>query len=725
MNTMDGGSLDGAGIDAIVAALGASEMLVRFCHSNGLLDLGSIQRFQREHGRFSELLGWNVAIEIELLDLLLAVKRRPLCGNNNAGCRPHSSSIHRGPSLVELTTRHGLAARTVNVLENAGLHYFSDIQDFAVRNRGFAMLRNCGIKTQNEIMAMLAIELPDSVEGGADTADEFGPDYRCVEEFLRLSIRAQHVLLQHSAVRPDQIIALLQRPDHELTMLSGVGRGVLDEWRAMGLALAQKDPLTFVGLGRACEGLEGWAARHGVDDYLLSKLVGDAGNLTLLRFIEHCLSNVWTDTRSRVLLELSRTPEATLSEIGLRIGLTRERVRQILLRPWSGTNSGLGIIHDIPGIKSAYPALFTEDAFMLLNNALTEDLNAREGTNCPSILLAYIAMVLSAGRLEVRSWSDLLPHGMESRRRDVVSPLLVAKELSSAVIATGKSLKHQLREYPKASVRSRLIELVPEGFEVVGREVELMLSTILPMIGPDIMVMDGNIIVEGHERVKMADRLEKVLETIGHPASGDKIVEVWSEKYPDLPTDINRVRSIVVRHSDMFISFGRSSTYALRRWEHEREGVKGGTILDIVEDALSQSPVPLHIEELEEVVRKFRPGTNAPSIRQNLVLDRKGRFWLFPSGFIGLAGRDYPHVPSPPVQVSGSLMRESVLGKFVGRHRSELEVYIMDRSGAAKHRVARVIDQAIDKGRMAVNEYGVICSVGQADKGMSVGKETY
>src|SRR5438045_7022694 len=111
-----------------------------------------------------------------------------------------------------------------------------------------------------------------------------------------------------------------------------------------------------------------------------------------------------------------------------------------------------------------------------------------------------------------------------------------------------------------------------------------------------------------------------------------------NKKSPELEVNEASVRSGLQREKELFIFIGRSSTYGLRKWQEERENLKGGTIRDIVEEYLKMEDEPKHISEITKFVQKYR-NTNEYSVKTNLDLEGSIRFQSFPGEFIGLKSK--------------------------------------------------------------------------------------
>ena len=116
------------------------------------------------------------------------------------------------------------------------------------------------------------------------------------------------------------------------------------------------------------------------------------------------------------------------------------------------------------------------------------------------------------------------------------------------------------------------------------------------------------------------------------------IVSIANKLYPFLNSTDESVRGILGREKDKFIYFGRSSTYGLRVWEKQKDGIKGGTIKNIVEEYLESQVGPKSISEILNYVNQFRK-TNEKSVLTNLNLDNTNKFIFYKGEIVGLANR--------------------------------------------------------------------------------------
>jgi len=404
---------------------------------------------------------------------------------------------------------------------------------------------------------------------------------------------------------------------------------------------------------------------------------------------------------------------STLEAIANEVGLTRERVRQLMVKMDRTVIAHLTMLSDLPGVREHYPELVSTDPGFIVNDGSVSRINEREGTTCSPLLFAYAALVLNSPRLQLVKWTDLFDRSTCAKELDRTHPILIDHSLKEALLRITSQVIQVVETKRSIPQRRPLCDFRTTDDQPTAHTILPFLSKLLCLRYPEITVEDGIIRLPANAYRNQEELLEEVLDYLDVPSHATRIEEVWNHRYPDRPITVSGIRSVAIRNKALFFSIGRESTYGLRRWERERIDLKGGTIRDIIEELLEASPLPVHFEELVEEVKKYRPTTNLSSIRHNLQLEATGRFTFLPGGFLGLSSKEYHSIPDPPALVPGSLMRSTVLERFKGQHRIKLVDYLKTHCNASDHRIVRVIDNAIAQGRLLIDEHGVIQGTGQ------------
>ncbi len=130
------------------------------------------------------------------------------------------------------------------------------------------------------------------------------------------------------------------------------------------------------------------------------------------------------------------------------------------------------------------------------------------------------------------------------------------------------------------------------------------------------------------------------LQKINKPAHVSDIISEIKKVHPEFESNENSLKSAMRRYKDTFIFFGRTSTFGLKKWELTFKNIKGGTIRDIVEEFLKDCPEPCHITSITRHVNKYRK-TDETSVITNLKMTVENRFIFFKNGYIGLGSKNY------------------------------------------------------------------------------------
>jgi len=128
----------------------------------------------------------------------------------------------------------------------------------------------------------------------------------------------------------------------------------------------------------------------------------------------------------------------------------------------------------------------------------------------------------------------------------------------------------------------------------------------------------------------------EALEILGKPSHIDEINKQIKILKPDYN---NTIKNTTLKREFGFVPYGRASIFGLKKWDYEKENIKGGTIRSIVQEFLENHSAPVHIKKITEFVLKYRPESNSSSIRSNLMLDEHNTFIFFKDSFVGLKSK--------------------------------------------------------------------------------------
>ncbi len=175
---------------------------------------------------------------------------------------------------------------------------------------------------------------------------------------------------------------------------------------------------------------------------------------------------------------------------------------------------------------------------------------------------------------------------------------------------------------------------------------------------------NGNIVFERKTLKTLPEYAYEALEELGKPSHIDEIniqIQLMNLGFS------KKISGANLKQKDGFISFSKTSSFGLKKWEKESEGIKGGTIKKIISDYLELKKVPIHLVEIMNEISKYRQ-TSFRSVIQNLKLDPEKGFLFFNQNFIGLKkiAREYDNEKynNLPIQLGKKIVSGVSKGEF-------------------------------------------------------------
>lgn len=224
---------------------------------------------------------------------------------------------------------------------------------------------------------------------------------------------------------------------------------------------------------------------------------------------------------------------------------------------------------------------------------------------------------------------------------------------------------------------------------------EKILTQILP--GLKIGFYDGRVVFPKNV-CKVEDEVIMMLEKAGKPLHIKHIIERLRYENPSLSLKDTTIKYIL-QHTEHIRPIGKSSHYALTRWEN----ISTDSIRDIIRKILSESHTPVPLSEINKRVLVDYPWTNEKNIYANLSISKE--FVMYGEGVFGLAGKNYPSSYRPvkgPKAHHTFHERLSDLRQFVANNKA------MPCQGAPDPREAslsRWIDNALTRKIKIEDEY--------------------
>lgn len=397
-------------------------------------------------------------------------------------------------------------------------------------------------------------------------------------------------------------------------------------------------------------------------------------------------------------------PELTLNEIAEEINISRERVRQIRKGILENLFNNLQFVKNIEDdLYQKYDIDQNQNLIIIdedLNNYINEVNNANFSIEFNTfIIYSYLSDKFDlVGEIE----DVLQPKYFNSRdRHNWDNFYLVKNQLTNEFdfnnfaddidkrindkneLSYNFHFKSYLNNFIKNENNSLRSILLPVAEKIINQEFDIIID------------LDDNIVFKRNTVKQVPEYAIEALEKLGVPSKIEEIYKLIQQDDPVITKSQEALRGSLQRTPEI-IYFGRSSTYGLKKWELEKEGIRGGTIKDIIFEYLQKKNDPIHILELLNEVHKYREKTNAKNIITNLKLDHQNQFIIFNQSFVGLSGKTYnSNLTSLP----------KFLGKTITNYvnqqkcssRATIEEYFSIQLNISKENMYYIIDYLIEQ----------------------------
>ncbi|MVO09171.1 hypothetical protein GOQ30_08355 [Flavobacterium sp. TP390] len=341
--------------------------------------------------------------------------------------------------------------------------------------------------------------------------------------------------------------------------------------------------------------------------------------------------------------------ELTLDEIAEQVNLSRERVRQIRKLCLDDLFNKLLFVSNLNDDLFQKYSIDVESMYIEITVNILHKINQSNKTNFSREFITYIlSAYLKDSFSIVGNYEDVLqPKYFNSRNRHNWNNFyLVEKELTLEFDFTSftndisnrvsdrieESYFFNFKSYLSKFLSNNNIDilelLLPICEKIINEEFEIYLD------------LDENINFKRNTYRQAHEYAFEALYHLGKPSKVKEIFEKVIELHPNYDTEEAKIR-VSMKRKNGFVPIGRKSVFGLKKWESELDNFKGGTIRDIVEEYLMQFSVPKHISHITDHVLKYRPKSNQYSILQNLKLDESGLYIFFKGSYIGLTTKKY------------------------------------------------------------------------------------
>jgi len=562
--------------------------------------------------------------------------------------------------IIELRESADISVRSYHVCDEVGIITIRDLHTYLQKNEDFLSIKNCGRKSNKELLAIheqflpfYPIETEFSIDTFFEISNPIKFESAVEDEFDKLSVRAKNAFRNYFKKKPiwnnivkDEFINKVFKIDK----LKNVGTKTeseialfIDKAKELFYIIAKEEFSPLELISQDLKKITGIVITDSslLESYAQNKfpiILFSAMHLDIL----FNLDEVEVDIIQNHFKLFDK--KNTLKEIGKKFGITNERVRQKREKALQKIEDSCNIFNSLLS-HSEYPMLLKGSDIFCLPNDFKESSIFSEIETVGNIFASYILAIIFHDiyfsislndrikrPTEIYSYQEYALHkrinGSYLIRKDIISKSQVINffEIILDIVCSRREKDYEL-------TISNLIE--GEISKHVERIIEIILWDEFNIISKD-----GKICIARNTPLLVYEYAILALEHIGKPTHLSNIISEIKKTKPEFKTTENGLSAAMRQEKDIFIYFGRTSTYGLKKWEQTFENMKGGTIRDIVEEFLRDLDEPCHISSITEHVNKYRK-TDANSIITNLKLTTEKRFSFFKNGYVGLRSKTY------------------------------------------------------------------------------------
>ncbi|MEY3499978.1 MAG: hypothetical protein RL308_1647 [Bacteroidota bacterium] len=396
-------------------------------------------------------------------------------------------------------------------------------------------------------------------------------------------------------------------------------------------------------------------------------------------------------------------PAHTLDEIAEEINISRERVRQIRKGILENLFNKLQFLRNLDDDIYQKYSLDQNQQLINVDEDLNKLINQINNTNFSTEFNSILIYSYLHNKFEfLGNMEDVLqPKTFNSRgRHNWDNFYLISQDLTNLLDFHNMAddldkrlndrieetywfhFKSYLTSFMKVEDSSLITFVLPVAEKIINKEFDLYID------------LNDNIVFKRNTVKQVPEFAIEALEKLGVPSNIEEIYKLIEKDFPEITKSKEALRGSLQRTPEV-IYFGRSSTYGLKKWETEKEGIKGGTIKDIILDYLENKNYPVHIIELLNEVHRYREATNAKNIITNLKLDPQNQFIIFNQSFIGLSKKSYNSKLSNLPKFLGKTITHYI--KQNGRmNRLNAEKYFADQLDISLENMKYIIEYLIE-----------------------------
>lgn len=598
-------------------------------------------------------------------------------------------------TLQELTEIETLSVRSQNVCEwNSLIDILSILQHYR-DNNSFLTLRNCGQKSNAELISICLKYQGFIIENKINTGnsdlnnnpnenplsniESQNPIVKKIDDltirqkkiinnliislFNDLSIRSSNVLNKHLSyeINIKGLTTIFNDEYFKISNIRNAGKKSFSE--IQNFLNSFQEYIEIISMYENEEELtielfnSFLARRFCLTSATINKIWKDydpACGIPLFKSCNVLIENeILFDKRDKIIFEKgfnynNSLNVSTLEEIASILNITKERTRQIRTNIFDNLNSTFSFIKSLEFDALNLYGIDVTSNLIFISDEIISEINQKENNSFNRhFIIKILSILFENSHGLIGNEQIIIFEQIKSSRstHNWNNNYLIKKEFTDIL---------NFEEFVN-DINSRLSERIEDDYSFHFEAYMTKFQTsdcaeftqIIIQIAEQILFnefemsidIDDNIIFKRNTIKQVYEYAYEALETLGQPSKVQKICKKVNELYPNYETDENSIRASMQRKNG-FIPFGRTSVYGLKEWEEEQD-IRGGTIRDTTEEFLSTQTEPKHIDEITEYVNNRYRNTNSKNIYANLRMEENSRFVFFKGLNIGLKSKNY------------------------------------------------------------------------------------
>lgn len=645
--------------------------LLDFCHNNKFFIINDLKQYLTTSPDFTYLNGCGFTTNYDLLKIVAFEKI-------TASKSKQLSMFDSGD--LNMLDSNQMSVRAYNVCIDNNLKTIEDLYDYYKTNGSFLSLLNCGSKTNDELINLIEFKSFKPLDNAADSSINLSShkeklwllssermlfivnsltkrDRESINYFINLllsSISKQtlEILTRHYE-RDFRIKNILKKDKliNEVGKVKGikVGSKYHKEILFFYEQVFKNIILTKDSLIEAKQHFfELLADMSKVDKDVLKHI--DLQHYSGLKTIDFLIRNDLvfgdkTEINLKCLNIYDNFKPATLEEVGDVFKLTRERIRQIRLRGLKELDSILKNLTHFFSDDLYVDWSYDEDELITVSESLISQINRANDVRFSKEFLMYLFSVASDRH-------SIIPE-IEVGLLTNLNNKSIGDFNNFYLISRDQSRKLDFNTMI-SDIKTRKNEKIDETYSLnfdnyLSRfmHINTDLDNELVNISEEIIMQETAVFINTYNEIEfqrnvvktVPDYAYEILKEIGEPAKIEFIYKRLLEKYPDFDRSENTFRGCFNMDS-RFVPIGRQSVWGLKEWEDEREDFLGGSMLEMAENILQNSEVPMHISEISGEISKYRDVDDA-RLMNNLRFNNRRGFIFFSKQYVGLRSKEY------------------------------------------------------------------------------------